>query len=276
MPLKKLLCAALCAALCLFMFGCSGEEQPGPGGSTTRRAVTSGELQFTQPAEGAPIATISTTMGDITVVLFPEQAPMAVENFTGLANSGYYNNMPVSRIVDGFCVQTGLAAGETGEGKTTWGQGAFPNEVTDALHHYAGALATANGGQGGTGNLSQFYFVQCPQGSVSKADAAALKDAGVREAVADTYQSAGGAPYLDGQDTVFGQVIAGMDVLDAIAAVPCDENGVPAEAVTVNSVTIGTYSAAVYAPQSSAQSAASASSGSGESASSSASASAAS
>lgn len=118
--------------------------------------------------------------------------------------------------------------------------------------------------------------MQCPQGSVSKADAAALKEAGVREAVADTYQSAGGAPYLDGQDTVFGQVIAGMDVLDAIAAVPCDENGVPAEAVTVNSVTIGTYSAAVYAPQSSAQSAASASSGSGESVSSSASASAAS
>ena len=178
--MKKLLCAALCAALCLFMFGCSGEEQPGPGGSTTRRAVTSGELQFTQPAEGAPIATISTTLGDITVVLFPKQAPMAVENCTGLANSGYYNNMPVSRIVDGFCVQTGLAAGETGEGKTTWGQGAFPNEVTDALHHYAGALATANGGAGGTGNLSQFYFVQCPQGSVSKADAAALKEAGIR------------------------------------------------------------------------------------------------
>ena len=67
---------------------------------------------------------------------------MAVENFTGLANSGYYNQMPISRIVEGFCVQTGLGAADTGEGTTTWGQGAFPNEITDALHHYAGALAT--------------------------------------------------------------------------------------------------------------------------------------
>lgn len=246
--MKKSLCAALCAALCLSLFSCGGESQPGPGGSTTRSAVTSGELQFTQPSEGAPIATISTSMGDITVVLYPQQAPMAVENFTGLANAGYYNNMPVSRIVADFCVQTGLAAGATDEGKTTWGQGAFPNEITDALHHYAGALATANGGAGGTGNLSQFYFVVCPQDSVSKADAAALKEAGVREEVASAYQSAGGAPYLDGQDTVFGQVIAGMDVLDAISAVECTENGTPVQAVTVNSITIGTYSAAVYAP----------------------------
>ena len=84
--MKKILCAAVCAALSLSLFGCSGEEQPGPGGSTTRRAVSSGELQFTQPAEGAPIATISTTMGDITVVLYPDQAPMAVENFK---NRGY-------------------------------------------------------------------------------------------------------------------------------------------------------------------------------------------
>ena len=274
--MKKILCAAVCAALSLSLFGCSGEEQPGPGGSTTRRAVSSGELQFTQPAEGAPIATISTTMGDITVVLYPDQAPMAVENFTGLANSGYYNQMPISRIVEGFCVQTGLGAADTGEGTTTWGQGAFPNEITDALHHYAGALATANGGQGGTGNLSQFYFVQCAQDSVYRADASALKEAGVREEVADAYQSAGGAPYLDGQDTVFGQVIAGMDVLDAIAAVPCDENGVPTGAVTVNSVTIGAYSAAVYAPQSGAQSTGGASSASGQSAPASAPASAAS
>ena len=86
----------------------------------------------------------------------------------------------------------------------------------------------------------------------------------MREEVADAYQSAGGAPYLDGQDTVFGQVIAGMDVLDAIAAVPCDENGVPTEAVTVNSVTIGAYSAAVYAPQSGSQSTGGASSASGQ------------
>ncbi len=251
--MKKSLCVALCAALCLSLFSCGGESQPGPGGSTTRSAVTSSELQFTQPQEGAPIATISTSMGDITVVLYPQYAPMAVENFTGLANSGYYNNMPVSRIVANFCVQTGLAAGASDEGTTVWGQGAFPNEITDSLHHYAGALATANGGAGGTGNLSQFYFVVCPQDSVSKADASALKEAGVREEVATAYQSAGGAPYLDGQDTVFGQVIAGMDVLDAISAVECAENGTPVQPVTVNSITMGTYSAALYAPSSSAE-----------------------
>ena len=145
---------------------------------------------------------------------------MAVENFTGLANSGYYNNMPVSRIVDGFCVQTGLAAAKPARERPPGARCLPERGDRRAAPLSAGALATANGGAGGTGNLSQFYFVQYPQGSVSKADAAALKEAGMREAVADTYQSAGGAPLSGRQDSVFGQVIAGMDVLDAIAAVP--------------------------------------------------------
>ena len=71
-----------------------------------------------------------------------------------------------------------------------------------------------------------------------------LLAAGVRQEVADAYQSAGGAPYLDGQDTVFGQVYAGMGVVDAIGQVECDENGRPLEDITVNSITITTYGAA--------------------------------
>ena len=85
------------------------------------------------------------------------------------------------------------------------------------------------------GNRSQFYIVAVPQDSVTKKAAQALTEAGVRQSVADGYTAVGGAPELDNLDTVFGQVYAGMDVVDAIAA--------SKEAVTVESVTVGTYAA---------------------------------
>ena len=102
----------------------------------------------------------------------------------------------------------------------------------------------AHSQDGSTGNLSQFYIVQSAQNCVDGALAETLTAAGVREGVVNAYQTVGGAPYLDNLNTVFGQVYAGMDVVDAIAAVECGDDDRPLEDVIVNSVTIGTYSAA--------------------------------
>ena len=196
-------CAA--AACCVLLGACESGSLAAAAGKRTRPADL-GELQFITPAEGDPIATLSTTLGDISFVLYPDIAPMAVENFVGLAQ--------------------------------------HPNEISDRLHHYAGAVAMAHAPDGASGNLSQFYIVQSAQDSVDKTLAKTLTEAGVREAVVTAYQAVGGAPYLDNLNTVFGQVYDGMDVVDAIAAVECGEDDRPLEDVIVNSVTIGTYSAA--------------------------------
>jgi len=147
-------------------------------------------------------------------------------------------------VIEGFVVQTGDATGTGAGGSTIWNGNSYPNEISDRLHHYAGAVAMAHAPDGASGNLSQFYIVQSAQDSVDKTLAKTLTEAGVREAVVTAYQAVGGAPYLDNLNTVFGQVYDGMDVVDAIAAVECGEDDRPLEDVIVNSVTIGTYSAA--------------------------------
>ena len=77
-----------------------------------------------------------------------------------------------------------------------------------------------------------------------------MEEAGVRTEVIEAYDAAGGLPYLDYTDTVFGQVYEGMDVVDTVAQSEVDENGKPVEDVLLNSVTISTYGAADPAPAS--------------------------
>lgn len=234
-------CAA--AACCVLLGGCEAGSLAAAAGGRTRPTDLD-ELQFVTPAEGDPIATLSTTLGDISFVLYPDIAPMAVENFVGLAQQGYYNGLAFHRVIEGFLVQTGDATGTGAGGTTIWNGNSFPNEISDRLRHYAGAVAMAHSQDGSTGNLSQFYIVQSAQNSVDGALAKTLTAAGVREGVVNAYQTVGGAPYLDNLNTVFGQVYAGMDVVDAIAAVECGDDDRPLEDIIVNSVTIGTYSAA--------------------------------
>ena len=235
----------LCAALGLSLAACSGSGGAGLfGGSQRPDSIDSDELQFQPPQEGDPVATISTSLGDISVVLYPQYAPLAVENFTALAQQGYFDGIVFHRVEKDFIIQSGDATGTGRSGASIWDNASYPNEITGMLRHYAGALATANAADGSVGNLSQFYIVSSPVGSVDRAAATTLTEAGLDESVVDAYRAAGGAPYLDGLDTVFGQVYSGMDVVDAINAVETDDGGRPLEDVTILSVTVGTYSAA--------------------------------
>ena len=68
-----------------------------------------------------------------------------------------------------------------------------------------------------------------------------MNAAGYRAEVVAAYQTAGGAPYLDYTDTVFGQVYEGMDIVDTIAQTAVDENQKPTTEITINSVSIETY-----------------------------------
>lgn len=239
---------AACLMAAGVLTGCGGDPQPGD--TVKRPAFESSEVQFTAPAEGDTIAIFDTSAGEVRAVLYPDLAPMAVDNFVGLANQGYYNGLTFHRAEYGFVVQSGDGTGTGLGGSTIWNGNPFPAEYTDKLHHYAGALCAANSPDADPSTTSQFYFVQALPSSVDKAAREALEGAGVRQEVIDAYAAVGGLPYLDNTDTVFGQVYEGMEVVDAIAGAETDENGKPLEEVTLNSVTISIYGAPDPAPAS--------------------------
>lgn len=232
------------ATVCLALTGCGTPGQGAPKKPERIANEKSEELQFKGPQEGDTIAVFDTDKGQIRAVLYPKQAPMAVENFIGLVGQGYYNGLSFHRIVENFVVQTGDATGTGTGGATIWNNNPFPVEPTDALHHYSGALAMAHVSGDAVSNTSQFYFVQTLKNSLDKASAQTLTDAGLRQEVVDAYRAVGGAPYLDNLYTVFGQIYEGMEVLDALAAVPCDENGQPDEPLLLQTVEITTYTVA--------------------------------
>ena len=143
--LKKIMAAL---ALTAVLAGCSGGGVLSSlkGGSTSaqsisRPAVESAELQFTHPAAGDTIAVFDTSAGIFKAVLFPDEAPQAVQNFTTLAGQGFYNGLTVTRVEKDFVVEAGQGA--DGRGTTIWNGSRYSAETTDKLHHYSGALCAA-------------------------------------------------------------------------------------------------------------------------------------
>lgn len=243
--MKKTVCVALALSLAL-LCGCGSGKKTAPN----RAEVTSEERQFTAPADGDLIAIFTTNLGEVRAVLYPDAAPMAVYNFVGLARTGYYDGTTIWRSQYGFAVQGGDATGTGTGGSTIWSNNPYPLEADASLKHYAGALcaAFATGGDV-TGGNSQFYFVTALPDSVDQTQQDQLAQNGYSESQIAAYAAAGGLPYLDNTDTVFGQVYEGMDVVDAMACVEThkdeEDNDTwrPTEedTITIESVTITTY-----------------------------------
>src|SRR5580704_412598 len=131
-------------------------------------------------------ATVETDRGSIVIELYPEVAPKTVENFEKLVNQGFYNNLTFHRVVPGFVVQGGDPSGNG-----TGGPGYdVEGEIKAGEKHLRGSVATARTGDEVNpkrrSSGSQFYICLEPQ------------------------------PGLDGQYTVFGGVIKGMDAVDKI------------------------------------------------------------
>lgn len=199
-------------------------------------------LQFAEPEAGADMAVMDTSMGMIKLLFFKDAAPKAVENFVTHAREGYYNGLKFHKVINDFMIQGGDPTG-TGEG----GESIFKDESGNAIPfedefnlgawHFRGALSMVN--DGADTNRSQFFIVQ--KSSLDEEWITKMEEALFPQKVIDKYKEVGGAPWLDYRHTVFGYVVEGMDVVDAIAAVPTDENGMPTEDVIINSVEITAY-----------------------------------
>lgn len=227
----------LLAILLLFgMCGCSTQLVLDDG---------DGELyQYQLPADGDEIAIIHTSLGDITVRFFPEQAPKAVKNFLTHAKNGYYDGLTFYRVINEFMIQSGSPDNTATGGESIYG-GYFENECSPLLHHIHGALAMANSGDNKS-NGSQWYIIQ--NKILSSTYYSSLADSqkkdhtkGYTEKVIEAYRADGGAPWCDGLYTVFGQVIEGLDVVDRIGRMRTDEKDRPVEDILVNSIEVTTW-----------------------------------
>ncbi|PHI19280.1 peptidylprolyl isomerase [Lewinellaceae bacterium SD302] len=181
-------------------------------------------------------ALIETDMGNIKVMLYPE-TPRHTENFVKLANEGYFDGTLFHRIISNFMIQGGDPDSKTaGPGQRLGGGGpgyTIPHEI--GAPHIAGALAAArtnNPEKASSG--SQFYIVTGIQQVDSALDQIERrKNFKYNETQRQLYKEKGGRPDLDGEYTVFGEVIEGMDVVMKIATAEKDPADRPVQDISM-------------------------------------------
>ncbi|MDO5037634.1 MAG: peptidylprolyl isomerase [Tissierellia bacterium] len=196
--------------------------------------------QFKKPQINEEIAVLETSLGTIRLRLFPEVAPKAVENFKTHIKNGYYDGLIFHRVIPDFMIQGGDPQGTGRGGESIWGH-PFEDEFHRDYRNFLGALSMANAGPGTNG--SQFFIVE--GAPVSKMLLGQMKVLGEKrgypQEVIDHYKDLGGAPWLDGKHTVFGQVFEGMEVVHEIARVDRDGMDKPLEDVLIKEAKILSY-----------------------------------
>jgi len=156
------------------------------------------------------IAIMQTNFGEIKIELFSADAPKTVENFIKLAESGFYDTAKFHRVIKGFMIQGGDPLSKDDSLKDRWGTGgpgySFLDEIHSHNHNVAGTISMANAGSNTNG--SQFFINTNDNG------------------------------FLDTKHTVFGRVIAGMDVVRSIENVSTEGPDRPVDNVIIQSIKI--------------------------------------
>lgn len=159
-------------------------------------AATMFKVNAAQAAEG-PIVVLETNKGNIEVQLYPDVAPKACENFIGLVKKRYYNGIIFHRVIPGFMIQGGDPTGTGQGGESIW-MFEFEDEVSPSVQfNKPGLLAMAN--RGPSTNGSQFFITTAA------------------------------TPHLNMHHTIFGEVVAGMDVVTSIENAPRGPGDKPLE-----------------------------------------------
>lgn len=179
-----------------------------------------------------PKATIKTSLGDISLQLFPDQAPKTVKNFVELAKQGYYNDVTFHRVIPDFMVQTGDPTATGAGGESIYGH-PFADEFSPELFNLKGAVSMANAGPNTNG--SQFFIVT--NRNLSTNLIGQMEAAGYPAEVIEAYQN-GGTPWLDFHHTVFGQVVSGLGVAIKISQVKRNFEDRPEEDVLIKAIEI--------------------------------------
>ena len=185
---------------------------------------------------GKTYAMIETSMGNIKVELY-DSTPGHKENFIKLAKEGFYDGLLFHRVMSGFMIQGGDPESKTAAPGARLGSGGpgytIPAEI--GAPHFKGTLAaarTSNPEKRSSG--SQFYLTQgTPQTDASLDQIEKSKGITYSPAQREKYKQMGGAPGLDMDYTVYGEVVEGLNVIDKIAKVATDQSNRPLENVTM-------------------------------------------
>ncbi|MBS4044134.1 MAG: peptidylprolyl isomerase [Chitinophagaceae bacterium] len=179
------------------------------------------QTAFTQ-SNKETIIEITTDFGVMKARLY-NNTPLHKENFIKLVKQGFYDSLLFHRVINGFMIQGGDPTSKNADSAAMLGSGEAPNlptipaEFNKNLIHKKGALAAArdNNPDKKSSNC-QFYIVHG-----KKIDTTQLNPANnYTKDQKEIYQRMGGTPFLDQNYTVFGEVFAGMDIIDKIAATP--------------------------------------------------------
>lgn len=199
--------------LCLFVlmfanFGCASEKvvkqdtkENVEATGTEKSSVVEKEQNSSEGKN--PVAVFVTNKGTFKIQLFKDKTPITVDNFVTLVNKGFYDGLIFHRVIAGFMIQGGDP-----KGNGTGGPGYTIKDefLPDLKHDRKGILSMANAGPNTGG--SQFFI---------------------------TLEA---TPWLDGKHTVFGVVIEGMDVVEAIGKVKTDRSDRPIENVVIKEIRI--------------------------------------
>ena len=207
MQLRKML--ALLFALVLAVTPLAGCKDKTPEGSAQKVTDVYADktvgFQLEKPAAGEEVLIMHTTKGDVSIRLFPEAAPKAVENFKTHAKNGYYNGLTFHRVIKDFMIQGGDPTGTGSGGESIW-KTDFEDEFDKKLLNLRGSLVMANSGPNTNG--SQFFINQAgPTGknaATMKSEAEANTQAVVKDGAAyyDQYKEYYGAQFTAMYPTV--------------------------------------------------------------------------
>lgn len=214
--MKRVLALSLIVTMALLFTGCkNGNKTPEKDINADQPSFSQGEVQEPEAVVEEPVFKISTSKGDIVVKLYKE-TPLHRDNFVKLARSGYYDGMLFHRVIKNFMIQGGDPFTKQEGKEAQYGTGGpnytIPAEIVPGKTHKKGALAAARRGDNvnpeKASSGSQFYLVQ----------------------------SEDGCKHLDGEYTIFGETISGLDVIDKIASVATNNRNLPLEPVKIISV----------------------------------------
>ncbi len=264
--------AILLLVLMSLCVGCGKEKPAKPSGNETtvtpvpsegvnegiEEPALSGEAQsiyqLAQPNAGEQcIEVVIRGYGSLHFKLFASEAPKAVENLITLAEQGAYDGVKIGTIIDDYMFQAGDIDGTGASGDSIFGSG-FENELSEKLLPVRGALCMANEGIDGT-NTDQFFVVQTPAEVVQ-----GLKDpldnryhmtlqeyfeeaygTTVTDEQLEHFMKYGGAPWLTGHHTVFGQLYDGYEVLDKLMKAKVTSKLKPNPSVYIDTIRVYRY-----------------------------------